>query len=118
MLPWGVAHGVDLILAGHTHGGQVRLPGLGAVFVPSVYGTRYSQGLYRRDETLMFVNRGFGHLIPIRLGAPPEVVLITLRKPTVDSWDEVPAAARASAGWVAAPVPAVSRVETVRRQPG
>jgi len=52
--------GFDPYFAGHTHGGQVRIPGYGAILVLSKYGKRYEAGLYSRDRTWMYVNRGSG----------------------------------------------------------
>ncbi len=73
---WGT---VDLVLAGHNHGGQVRLPGIGPLVMPSLYGLRYDQGVFRRGRTLMEVTRGIGGKHPLRFGCPPEVVRLTLR---------------------------------------
>lgn len=72
--------GVDLLLAGHTHGGQVRLPLLGAAYVPSMgYFPRYDYGLYRAGDTTMIVNGGLGESwVPVRFNIRPEVVLATL----------------------------------------
>ncbi len=69
-----------LVLAGHTHGGQVRLPIIGALHVPSRFGTRFSWGLYRIQDTLFYVNPGIGmsHL-PVRFLCTPELTMITLR---------------------------------------
>lgn len=68
------------ILAGHTHGGQVAIPGLGPPFVPSRYGRKYARGLFRRGEALMYVNRGLGTLhLAVRLLARPEIALVTIR---------------------------------------
>jgi predicted MPP superfamily phosphohydrolase len=67
---------VPLVLSGHTHGGQIVLPGLGAVAArefPVV------EGVARRDATTIFVSRGVGTVyIPIRLNCPPEVAVLTL----------------------------------------
>jgi predicted MPP superfamily phosphohydrolase len=73
-----------LVLAGHTHGGQVRLPFIGAVRVPSRYGTRFARGLFKLDDTLFYVNAGMGmsHL-PIRFLCRPELTLITLTSCTL-----------------------------------
>ncbi len=73
---WG---SVDLVLAGHNHGGQVRLPALGPVVMPSRYGLRYDHGVFRRGRTLMEVTRGVGGKHPLRYGCPPEIVRLTLR---------------------------------------
>lgn len=72
---------VDLMLSGHTHGGQVRLPLLGAPIVPSAYGRKYVGGLVRGPVCPVVVSRGVGTtLLPVRLGVPPEVVLVVLRR--------------------------------------
>jgi uncharacterized protein len=73
---------VNLYLAGHTHGGQVRLPFYGAVVTNSKYGKQFEMGLYHLDKTTLFVSRGLGFtggVAPrIRFLAPPEVVVIDL----------------------------------------
>lgn len=78
--PQAVGAGVDLMLAGHTHAGQVRLPLLGAAYVPSMgYFPRFDYGLYRSSATTMIVNAGLGESwVPVRLNARPEIVLATL----------------------------------------
>lgn len=73
---WGT---VDLVVAGHNHGGQVRFPGLGAIVLPSRYGLRYDQGFFRRSRTVMEVTRGVGGKHPLRYRCPPEIVRLTLR---------------------------------------
>lgn len=71
---------VGLMLSGHTHGGQVLVPGLGAPFVPSHYGTKYLKGFVKAPVTHVYVSRGLGLVGgPIRLGSRPELTLITLR---------------------------------------
>ena len=71
---------VALTLAGHTHGGQVRLPLLGRPIVPSEYGQRYAAGAVREDGRVLFVTTGVGtSIIPVRLRVPPSVSLLTLR---------------------------------------
>jgi predicted MPP superfamily phosphohydrolase len=73
---------VDLVLSGHTHGGQVCLPGLGALFVPSVYGRRFVAGLVEVAGIRVYINRGIGLISPpVRFLARPEVTAITLRRP-------------------------------------
>jgi len=73
--------GVDLMLCGHTHGGQVVLPLLGPPVVPSRYGARYAWGLFDRDGTRMQVTRGVGMISPrIRFNCPPEIAVLTLRR--------------------------------------
>ncbi|MHB8135476.1 MAG: metallophosphoesterase [Anaerolineaceae bacterium] len=74
--------GVDLYLAGHTHGGQVRLPFYGAIYTNSRYGKTFEMSLYQLSHTTLYVNRGLGFTggsTPrIRFLAPPEVTLIEL----------------------------------------
>lgn len=78
--PQAASAGVDLVLAGHTHAGQVRLPLLGAAYVPSMgYFPRWDYGLYRSGATTMIVNAGLGESwMPVRFNARPEIVLATL----------------------------------------
>jgi predicted MPP superfamily phosphohydrolase len=69
-----------LTFAGHTHGGQVNLPLLGRLVVPSRYGRRYGAGVVREDGKLLFVSTGIGtSIIPVRLGVPPEIALVQIR---------------------------------------
>ena len=80
LFPQAVDAGVDLALAGHTHGGQVRLPGLGALLTASRLGRRYVMGEYRQGRTLLFVSRGLGTVhLPLRLFCVPEIALFDLR---------------------------------------
>jgi hypothetical protein len=75
---------VDLALAGHTHGGQVRVPWLGALWVPPGSG-RYEHGWYRGGRSRMYVSRGVGtSQIPVRLFCRPELAFITLAGPPAD----------------------------------
>lgn len=70
---------VALTLAGHTHGGQIRLPLIWPAFVPSKYGARYAYGHIVEDGRHMIVSGGLGtSFIPARLGVPPEVVQVVL----------------------------------------
>ncbi|MDQ1255452.1 MAG: uncharacterized protein QG656_42 [Candidatus Hydrogenedentes bacterium] len=72
---------VDLMLAGHTHGGQVRLPGLGALAHTSQYGDKYLGGLCVGPSCPVIVSRGAGLAgVPIRLGVPPEIGLVLLKR--------------------------------------
>ncbi len=71
------AQRADLILAGHTHGGQLRLPGLGALYRQGTHlGRRRAAGWFRQGETRLFVSRGLGESFPLRFGAPLQAVLI------------------------------------------
>ena len=72
---------VSLMLSGHTHGGQIVLPFLGAPIVPSAYGQKYRDGLVQAPATQVFVTRGVGAIFPpVRFRCPPEVALLTLRR--------------------------------------
>lgn len=69
---------ISLQLSGHSHGGQVRLPGIGAPVLPR-YGSRYDQGLYRLQDMWLYTNRGIGVTRPpLRFNCRPEVTEITL----------------------------------------
>lgn len=69
-----------LQLSGHSHGGQVRLPGLGAIALPQ-YGRKYDYGLYRVGGMWLYTNPGIGLAFPgIRLNCRPEVTEITLTR--------------------------------------
>lgn len=65
----------DLFLCGHTHGGQIRFPGLGAVVVPSKFEAKYDQGFFRERNTLMYVGRGLGSVPPLRILCKPEIAI-------------------------------------------
>lgn len=72
-------HPVDLQLSGHSHGGQVRFPLIGAPYLPE-YGRKYPSGLRQIGALVLYTNIGIGTVgAPIRLNCPPEVTLITLR---------------------------------------
>ncbi len=71
---------VALTLAGHTHGGQVKLPLIGRPIVPSEYGERYAAGHVVEHGRHLFVTTGVGtSILPVRFGVPPELVILTLR---------------------------------------
>ena len=73
----------DAVLCGHTHGGQVRIPGYGAIKVPVAH-TEWAAGMFTPDgpgtRRLMYVSRGVGHWFRVRLFCPPEVTCFTLRR--------------------------------------
>lgn len=83
LMPEAARRGIDLVLCGHTHGGQIRLPVLGALATSSIYWKRYEMGEYREGNTTMYVSRGIGMEgkgIPrMRFLCPPEIELIELR---------------------------------------
>lgn len=69
----------DLYLAGHTHGGQVNIPGLRRLALPQ-YGVKYIHGPFQVQNTLLYVNRGLGTVhMPLRFNAPPEITLFKLK---------------------------------------
>ena len=68
---------VDLIISGHTHGGQIRLPLLGTPVVPSGYGQKYASGLVTGPVCPVFISRGLGlAVLPLRWGVPPEIAVL------------------------------------------
>lgn len=72
--------GLDLVLTGHVHGGQIRIPNIGGIIGPGQgLLPDYDAGLYTKDSTKMVLSRGLGQsIIPFRLNNPPELVLVTL----------------------------------------
>ena len=76
---WAQRHDFDLLLAGHTHGGQIRLPLLGPIVAPSYYGVRYASGTFYEPPTLMHVSRGVSGLQLVRWNCPPEITKLVLR---------------------------------------
>jgi predicted MPP superfamily phosphohydrolase len=77
---WARRHQVNLMLAGHNHGGQIRLPFIGSVIVPSRYGRRYDCGTFHEPPTLLHVSRGLAGKEPVRYNCRPEVVNLVLRR--------------------------------------
>ena len=77
-LGWAVERDFDLMLAGHTHGGQVRLPVLGPLLAPSWHGIRHASGVFHAAPTLMHVSRGLAGTRPLRLNCRPELAQLTL----------------------------------------
>jgi predicted MPP superfamily phosphohydrolase len=70
---------VDLQLSGHSHGGQINLPGYGRPVLPYL-GQKYPAGLYQVGLMALYTNRGIGVISPpVRFNCPPEVTLLTLR---------------------------------------
>jgi len=76
---WACAHDFDMMLAGHTHGGQFRLPILGPVLSPSRFGVRYAAGTYLCASTLVHVSRGLSGTRPFRFNCTPELARLELR---------------------------------------
>jgi predicted MPP superfamily phosphohydrolase len=75
---WAQEHDFDLMLAGHNHGGQVRLPIIGPFLAPSRHGVRYAAGAFRAGNTVMHVSRGTSCLTPFRYNCPPEIAVLVL----------------------------------------
>jgi uncharacterized protein len=71
---------IDLLVAGHTHGGQIRLPFFGSIVVPSRHEARYAAGFHRAGRLLMYVSRGVGAIPPLRILCRPEVATFVLRQ--------------------------------------
>ena len=69
---------VSLILGGHTHGGEIKLPFLGAPFVPSNYGQRFVKGHVVEDNKHIYITSGIGTLSRLRFGNIPEIVILNL----------------------------------------
>lgn len=76
------SHGIDLYCAGHTHGGQVSMPWYGALITLSRFDKKYEAGRYRKDNTILYVNRGIGmeggRAPRVRFCARPEVTVIDI----------------------------------------
>lgn len=79
LFPEAIAREVELTLSGHTHGGQLAVPGVRRLSLAR-FITQFTAGLYRRDRSWLYVNRGAGTTgPPVRLGAPAELAVLTLR---------------------------------------
>jgi predicted MPP superfamily phosphohydrolase len=76
---WAQRWDFDLMLAGHTHGGQFRLPWIGPFLTPCWHGVKYSCGTFVEGPTVMHVSRGISSELPFRLNCPPEINKIVLR---------------------------------------
>jgi hypothetical protein len=83
LMPQAVELGIDLYLCGHTHGGQVRVPVIGPLLTSSDLGRDYVMGHYQAGQTDLYVSAGVGleglSAPRVRLLAPPEITLLTLR---------------------------------------
>jgi uncharacterized protein len=76
---WARAQNADLLLAGHTHGGQIRIPLLGAILSPTAAGVRYISGVYYVAPTILHVTQGISSDIPLRWNCRPEIAHLRLR---------------------------------------
>lgn len=73
---------IDLVLTGHAHGGQIRLPFIGGLFAPTQgFMPTYTAGIYEQQDTEMIVNRGLGNsLFPYRIFNLPEIYVVELKR--------------------------------------
>ncbi|TSC96303.1 MAG: phosphohydrolase [Parcubacteria group bacterium Athens1014_10] len=72
---------INLILVGHTHGGQVKIPFVRPIWVPTKDHGKYASGLFKINDSYLYVNRGVGvGFLPIRFNCPPEITLIKIEK--------------------------------------
>lgn len=78
---WARARDFDLMLAGHTHGGQVQAPWLGPVVAPSRHGVKYASGVFSKPPLVMHVSRGLSSELPLRMWCLPEISRLTLVGP-------------------------------------
>ncbi len=71
---------IDLVLVGHAHGGQIRIPFIGGVVAPNQgFFPKYTSGMFEENKTTMIVSRGIGNsILPFRINNRPELVVITL----------------------------------------
>jgi len=77
---------IDLQLSGHTHGGQVRLPGCKPLYLPEM-GKKYPAGFYNVNSLKLYTSRGIGmSLVPLRWQCPPELAVLTLRSAGLSSY--------------------------------
>lgn len=77
-IAWAKRHGFRLMLSGHNHGGQIRVPVFGSLFVPSWYSRKYDAGTFHEPPTVLHVNRGIAGKEPIRFRCPPQITRIVL----------------------------------------
>lgn len=80
---WAQERGVEVMLSGHNHGGQIVLPLIGPMYTPSFHGVRYSGGCWYEKGTLLHVSRGLAGGHPVRYNCLPEVTMLTLRSTPV-----------------------------------
>ncbi|MEM7333469.1 MAG: metallophosphoesterase [Chloroflexota bacterium] len=82
MMPQATAHGIDLYMCGHTHGGQVRVPIIGPLLTSSQLGRQYVMGMYKEWRTHLYVSRGIGlegmSAPRVRFLCPPEMTLMVI----------------------------------------
>lgn len=79
-LDWAVAADFDLMLAGHLHGGQIRIPLFGPILSPSRKGVKYASGTFYDRPTVLHVSRGISSELPVRLNCEPELAHLILHQ--------------------------------------
>jgi predicted MPP superfamily phosphohydrolase len=89
-IEWAAAHDFDLLLCGHTHGGQICLPLVGPTVCPSRYGTRFASGVFYQPPTVMHVSRGLSGKLPLRINCRPELTRLILCSPQAMAKADVP----------------------------
>ncbi len=79
--PRAASAGVELVVSGHNHGGQIRLPVFGPILMPSRYSRHFDRGFFRSRDgaSTLYVSQGIGGKHPIRYGCTPEITRFTLR---------------------------------------
>lgn len=78
---WAKRNNCRLMLSGHNHGGQIRVPILGSLFVPSLYSRKYDMGTFHEAPTVLHVNRGLSGKEAIRIRCRPQVTRLVLKVP-------------------------------------
>jgi len=90
LFPEAALHGVDLTLSGHTHGGQIGVPFVGRRFNLARLMSPFTSGVYESGPSTLYVNHGLGTTgPPVRLGAAPEIAILTLRRPVPGASESV-----------------------------
>ena len=82
LIDYYTRQGFELVLSGHAHGGQFRLPFIGGLVAPNQgFFPKYDAGRFDEDNTTMIVSRGVGNsIIPLRINNPPELVVVELKR--------------------------------------
>ena len=87
-MPWARRNGVDLMLSGHTHGGQICLPGGIPITLDAKLPRRMGSGLWKYRDMVGYTSVGVGScIVPVRINCPPEIALHHLRCATVNTGD-------------------------------